>query len=177
VVSTRKQLDDDPKFNTLNKTKTVGFMQRQIENKKEPNQRNNNSSSSIDSTSINISISSIISAGSLSLCRSLFGDGMRASGTRWDDGMMEWDRNRPIFIWMTTVFSIHGSQSKPNSRPLVQQYPVPLCRIVPLDQFNLEQPALVVASLGFGLEWSEVGRLGFAFVSPPCFYLRVSLVA
>jgi len=34
VVSTRKQLDDDPKFNTLNKKTTVGFMQRQIENNK-----------------------------------------------------------------------------------------------------------------------------------------------
>jgi hypothetical protein len=167
VVSTRKQLDDDPKFHTVNKTTSQNIPRHQLDSCRE--QRKNNSSSSIDSTSSNISISSIIIAGSLSICRSLLGDGIRASAVY--DGMMGWDRNRPIFIWMPTGFSIHGSQSKPDSRSLVQQSSVPLCRLVPLFQFNLEQPALVVASLGFGLEWSEVRPLGFVFVSPPPFSL------
>jgi len=110
VDSIRKQPDDDRRFNTLNKKrdkKSKQNIQRETnrEKKETKKQRRNNSSSSIDGINIdiniNISISSNSSAGRNSISRSLFGDGMRVTRCYRD-------RNRLIFIWMSTVFSIDG---------------------------------------------------------------------
>jgi len=110
VDSIRKQPDDDRRFNTLNKKrdkKSKQNIQRETnrEKKETKKQRRNNSSSSIDGINIdiniNISISSNSSAGRNSISRSLFGDGMRVTRCYRDR-----NRNRLIFIWMSTVFSI-----------------------------------------------------------------------
>jgi len=168
VVSTRKQLDDDPKFNTLNKTTTVavGFMQRQIENKKSRIRIRGTTTVAAAST-----IPVVISVSVVSSVRVVFRSAAASSLMGCErvvhDGMMGWDRNRPIFIWMTTVVSIHGSQLKPDSRSLVQQYPVPLCSLC--STVSIQPRAACsrcsITGVWIGVDRSQASRFRFCLTS------------
>jgi len=155
VVSTPKQPDDDRRFNTLNKQRQqlqdqeqvhsirteTNREQREYEQRKH---RNNGTSTSCISPSNNhnCDCSSINSAICVSICRSRFVDGMRGVL----DGMSNLHQD------FDCLFTSLPGQSKLESRSLVPPSSVPLKRVVPLYQLNIDGSLLVVSIRG--LDWS-----------------------
>jgi len=196
VVSTQKQLDDDPRFNTLNKTKPNPHNDNDPDNEnendndndsfihaetnrfqQETKHRHNNSSSSITGSIRirRINSSSIISLGSCSICARLVL--FWYAGERYAIG----SKSSDLHLDVDCLFNLRQS-IEPDSRSLVQQSfsPFALCRFSTMSIQSICQTSLVVASLGFGLGVDPIRASRFpsrfclasAFVSFECRWYR-----
>jgi len=166
VVSTPKQPDDDPRFNTLNKQPQQKNSSHAETNReqRESKQRNNSSSSSSSSivcTSNSTHCSSISSAIRVSICLNLFRavrygiDVVRSSsGSRLSFQLTAWSIETRFSFSHSSLFS-------------------PFEMVVPLYQLYIDG-SLLSSWHHRGLDWSgSESGLSVSLWSPPCCLLSV----